>query len=99
MFQFYLANGLAPSTHQVCGLAQCQFLEFCIQDIPCDLGHPLPPASEKTLMHLCAHLADRLHHSSIKVCLSAVHSLHIDFGYPDPLSNCLQLQHLLRGIK
>ena len=38
-------------------------------------------------------------HSSIKVYLSAVHSLHIDYGYPDPLSNWLQLQRLLRGIK
>jgi len=99
MCQFYLANGLSSSTCQVCGLAQRQFLEFCSQDIPSDLGHSLPPASEQTLMHLCARLADRLHHSSIKVYLSAVRSLHIDYGYPDPLSNCLQLQHLLRGIK
>lgn len=50
-------------------------------------------------MHLCAHLADRLHHTSIKVYLSAVRSLHIDYGFPDPLTNCLQLQCLLRGIK
>ena len=96
--QFYLANGLAPSTHQVYGSAQHQFLEFCSQDIPSDLGHPLLPASKQTLMRFCAHVADRLHHSSIKVYLSAVHSLHIDYGYPDPLSNCLQPQHLLRGI-
>ena len=40
-----------------------------------------------------------LHHSSIKVYLSAVRSLHIDNGLPDPLINCLQLQRLLRGIK
>lgn len=44
-------------------------------------------------------MADSLHHSSIKVYLSADRSLHIDYGYPDPLSNCLQLQRLLRGIK
>ena len=97
--QFYLTNGLAPSTRQVYGSAQRQFLNFCSQDIPSDLGHPLLPASEQTLMRFCAHLADRLHHSSIKVYLSAVRSLHIDYGYPDPLSNCLQLQRLLRGIK
>ena len=42
---------------------------------------------------------DSLHHSSIKVYLSAVRSLHIDNGLPDPLVNCLQLQRLLRGIK
>ena len=96
--QFYLANGLAPSTHQVYGSAQRQFLEFCSQDILSDPGHPLLPASEQTLMRFCAHLADRLHHSPIKVYLSAVRSLHIDYGYPDPLSNCLQLQHLLEGL-
>ena len=97
--QFYLTKRLAPSTRQVYGSVQRQFLEFCSQDIPSDLGHSLLPASEQTLMRFCAHLADRLHHSSIKVYLSAVRSLHIDCSYPDPLSNCLQLQRLLRGIK
>ena len=97
--QFYLSNGLAPSTRQVYGSAQRQFLNVCSQDIPNDSGHPLLPASEQTLMRFCAHLADRLHHSSIKVYLSAVRSLHIDYGYPDPLTDCLQLQRLLRGIK
>ena len=97
--QFYLSNGLAPSTRQVYGSAQRQFLNFCSQDIPNNSGHPLLPASEQTLMRFCAHLADRLHHSCIKVYLSAVRSLHIDYGYPDPLTDCLQLQRLLRGIK
>ena len=50
-------------------------------------------------MRFAALLADSLHHSSIKVYLSAVQSLHIDNGLPDPLVNCLQLQRLLRGIK
>ena len=50
-------------------------------------------------MRFCAHLADRLHHTSIKVYLSAVRSLHIDYGFPDPLTNCLQHQRLFRGIK
>lgn len=52
-------------------------------------------------MLLCLQLyfADHFHHSYIKVYLSAVHSLHTDYGYPDSLSNCLQLQQLLRGIK
>lgn len=97
--QFYLANGLASSTRQVFDSAQCQFLEFCSQDISSDLGHSLLHASEQTLMRFCALFADRFHHSYIKVYLSAVHSLHTDYGYPDSLSNCLQLQQLLRGIK
>ena len=97
--QFYSANGLAPSTHQVYGLAQCQFLEFCSQDIPSDLSHPLLPASEQALMCFCAHLADRLHHSSVKVNLSAVRSLHIDCGCPGPLSAWLRLRNLLDAVQ
>ena len=50
-------------------------------------------------MHFAALLADNLNYSSIKVYLSAVRSLHIDHGLPDPLVNCLRLQHLIRGIK
>lgn len=57
------------------------------------------PASEETLIRFCAHLADTLHHSSIKVYLSAVRSLHVDEGLPDPLVGCLQLRRVLRGIK
>ena len=50
-------------------------------------------------MHFASFLADNLNHSSIKVYLSVVHSLHIDHGLPNPLVNCLRLQRLLRGIK
>ena len=89
---------MAPSTRQVYGSAQRQFLEFCSQDSPSNRNQPLLAAN--SLMHFCAHLADWLHHTSIKVYLSAVCSLHIDYSFPDPLTNyCLQLQHLLRGIK
>ena len=50
-------------------------------------------------MRFASLLTDNLNHSSIKVYLSAVRSLHIDHGLPDPLVNCLRLQRLLRGIK
>ena len=50
-------------------------------------------------MHFAAVLADNLNHSSIKVYISAVRSLYIDQGFPDPLLRCLRLQRLLRGIK
>ena len=50
-------------------------------------------------MRFATSLSDSLRRSSIKVYLSAVHSLHIDQGLPDPLVNCLQLHCLLRGIK
>ena len=35
----------------------------------------------------------------LKIYLSAVRSLHIDLGFPDPLVDCLQLQRVLRGIR
>ena len=44
-------------------------------------------------------LADSIQHSSIKVNLSAVCSLHSEQGFPDPLLNCLRLQRVLRGVK
>ena len=44
-------------------------------------------------------LADSLRHSSIKVYLSAVRSLHVDQGLSDPLENCLRFQRVVRGIK
>ena len=79
--------------------AQRQFIDFCTLDGYASSNGLLLPASEQTLMRFCSHLADRLHHSSIKVYLSAIRSLLIYQGFPDPLVNCLQLQRLLRGIK
>ena len=97
--QFYLSNGLAPSTRWVYRSARRQFFDFCTLEGYVSSNGSLLPTSEQTLLRFCSHLADRLHHSSIKVYLSAIRSLHIDQGFPDPLVNCLQLQRLLRGIK
>ena len=79
--------------------AQRRFITFCIQDNRLHPSGSVLPASEETLIRFCAHLADTLHHSSIKVYLSAVRSLHVDEGLPDPLVGCLQLRRVLRGIK
>ena len=67
-------------------------------------GHLSPygspcPALEWTLCLFATYLADSLRHSSIKVYLSAMCSLHVDQGFPDPLENCLRLQRVVRGIK
>ena len=61
-------------------------------------GSPLP-AEEWTLCLLATWLADDLKAASIKVYLSAVRALHIEQGFPDPLSGCLGLQRVLKGIK
>ena len=44
-------------------------------------------------------LAQSIHHSSIKVYLSGVRTLHIEQGFPDPLQDCLRLQCVIRAIK
>lgn len=91
-------QGLASSTRRTYSCAQEKFVNFCIMT-----GHLSPygspcPASEWTLCLFATFLADSLRHSSIKVYLSAVRSLHVDQGFPDPLENCLRLQRVVRGI-
>ena len=44
-------------------------------------------------------LSSSLKASSIKVYLSGVRSLHVENGLGNPLSNCLRLEQVLRGIK
>lgn len=79
--------------------AQRRYVDFCRLDDRLSPEGALVPADEQTLMRFATMLADKLTHSSIKLYLSAVRSLHIDHGLADPLTNCLQLQRLLRGIK
>jgi len=97
--QFLLTQGLAPSTRRVYLSAQRRFINFCRQDGCVTQRGVLPLVDEETLMRFATVLADNLNHSSIKVYLSAVRSLYIDHGFPDPLVGCLRLQRLLRGIK
>ena len=61
-------------------------------------GSPCP-TDEWTLCLFATFLAGSVQHASIKVYLSAVRSLHIEEGFPDPLVNCLRLQRVIRGIK
>ena len=90
---------LAHSTRKTYSTGQKRFIDFCSQ-----LGrlneHGSPcPASEWTLCLFATFLASSLKHSSIKVYLSAVRALHVEWGFPDPLSTCLRLQRVIRGIK
>jgi len=94
-----LVQGLASSTRNSYASGQRKFLEFC-----CQLGkiHPSGspcPVDEWTLCLFLTFLAKTVQYSTIKVYLSAVRSLHIDQGFPDPLVNCLRLQRVLRGVE
>ena len=55
--QFYLSNGLAPSTRQVYRSAQRQFIDFCTLDGYVSLNGSLLATNEKTLLRFCSHLA------------------------------------------
>ena len=57
------------------------------------------PADEWTLCLFSTWLAKDLKVASIKVYLSAVRALHIEQGYANPMSDCLRLQRVLKGIK
>ena len=89
--QFYLSSGLAPLTRWVYCSAQRQFIDFCTLDGYVSSNGSLLPSNEQTLLHFCSHSTDRLDHSSITVYLSAIWSLYINQGFPDPLVNCFQL--------
>ena len=80
-------------------MRQRKFLKFCCQAGKLHSNGSPCPADEWTLGLFVSFLADSIQHSSIKVYLSAVHSLHIEQGFPDPLLNCPRLQRVLSGVK
>ena len=96
---YFLAQGLAPSTRRAYASGQRKFVEFCRQAGKLHSNGSPCPADEWTLCLFVSFLADSIQHSSIEVYLSAVRSLHIEQGFPDPLLHCLRLQRVLRGVK
>ena len=58
--------------------------------------HVLFRSDNEAVVHI---LANTVQHSTIKIYLSAVRSLHIEQGFTDPLVDCLHLPRVLRGIK
>lgn len=95
----FLLQGLAPSTRRSYASAQRKFVEFCHQLGQVHASGSPCPADEWTLCLFVSYLAESIHHTSIKVYLSAVRALHIEQGFPDPLVACPRLQRVVRGIK
>ena len=96
---FFLAQGLAQSTQKSYASGQRRFIAFCRQAGKLHPDGSPCPVEEWTLCLFVSFLADSIQHASIKVYLSAIRSLHIEQGFPDPLLNCLRLQQVMRGIK
>ena len=97
--QFFLVQGLAASSRRSYSSGQRHFITFCVQMCKLHPSGPPCPTDEWTLCLFATFLARSVQHSSIKVYLSAVRSLHIEEGFPNPLVNCLRLQRVVRGIK
>lgn len=95
----FMCQGLASLMRCTYSCAQENFVSFYIMIGHLSLCCSPCPASEWTLCLSATYLGNSLWHSSIKVYLSAVWSLHVDQGFIDPLENCLWLQQVLRGIK
>ena len=75
-------HALAPATRHLYAAGQQHYTNFCRLH-----ARPLGPATDTTLAEFVTYLADVVHltPTSIKTYLSAVRSLHIDRGWPDPL--------------
>ena len=95
----FLLHRLATSTYKFYASAQRKCYKFCVQAGKLQANGSPCPADEWTLCVSATFLADSLRAASIKVYLSAVHSLHIEYGFPDPFLNFPRLQRVVRGIK
>ena len=95
----YLRHALATSTRSSYSSAARSFQNFCITYNCLHPDGTLLPASEHTLMLFASFLARSLKPQSIKVYLYGVRTLHLDWGFPDPLEGAARLRLLLRGIK
>ena len=92
-------QGIASSTRRSYESAQRKFLEFCRWSQCLHADDSALPASEWTLMLFATYLAKTIKASSIKVYLAGIRSLHIENGFPNPLTECLRLERVLRDIK
>ena len=94
--QSVVQQGLAPSSKHVYKSAKDRFISFC------EKFHFNPlPVTETLLCQYVSYLATQhIVHSSIKVCLSAIHHLHIENHMPDPhTSNMARLEQVVKGVK
>ena len=93
----YYQQGLATSTHKSYIATIQQYISFCQQ-----IKHTPLPADEATLLLYTAHMGQKvLSHSTIKVYLSAIRSLHVTVGQHKHFSSQVtpRLQQVLRGIR
>ena len=76
--RFFLVQGLAQSTQASYASGQRRFHDFCLQAGKLHSTSSPCPTNEWTLSLFVSFLTDSIQHTSIKVYLSAVRSLHIE---------------------
>ena len=94
-----MKNALAKSTQRTYSSGQKQFFNFCEKhSLLNPNGSPLP-ADELSILRFIGHLSKSCIASTIRVYLSAVRSLHIQEGFQDPLTGCLRIRLVLKGLR
>ena len=93
-------RGIASSTRRSNESAQRMFLEFFRWSQWLHADGSALHASEWTLMLFATYQPKNIKASSIKVYLAGIRSrLHNENGFPNPLTECLRLERVLRGIE
>ena len=98
-WQHLLSKALADSTQKTYASAQRKFLDFCFQFKLLNQNGSAVPASELTILRFIGSLCDSCQPSTIRVYLSAVRSLHVMHGFPDPLLDCCRVPLVLKGAR
>lgn len=95
--QYFFQQGLAPSTQKTYRAATKRFYSFCTAH---NVLNPFP-LSEQLLCFFASYLAlQNLSPQTIKSYLSAIRSVHISLGFPDPRdqSSMPRLKRVQAGI-
>ncbi len=94
-----LEDSWSANTRRTYSSVQNKFESFCsIHNLIHPNGSPLP-ASELTLLSFIAFASKSCQASSLKVYLAAIRALHIQQGFKDPLSDCLRIPLVVRGLR
>ena len=88
-------KGIRPATHKSYTSAQHKYVDFCaLYQLT-----PIPVESYNVLLYVTHLYEQGLSASTINVYLSAVRSMHVMSGLPEPLVRSPQVLLALRAIK
>ena len=94
----YANWGLAWTTNRTYTSGEKPFIQFCLMNRLISSDGDILPTSEGTLIYFSSYLARTVKHSTMKLYLVTVRSLHILCAYGDPLLGKLLLKKVVWGI-